>query len=144
MRQKTLTILITACFLLAAPLTATTQEKEERYLCVANKATGFYYYEKTKTWEPINNVMNEKYLIAKATIRKAKFEIIRVGEKSPICWSERGFTSYSEAFFECYGGEARFDQNSGRFLYAYLIGYTDGIENNDNNPHIVIGKCSPF
>jgi hypothetical protein len=31
-----------------------------------------------------------------------------------------------------------------RFLLAYLAGYTNGADNSDDTPSMIIGKCAPL
>jgi hypothetical protein len=40
--------------------------------------------------------------------------------------------------------EVRMHKKSLRIFYAYLYGYWEGDDNNENTPHVAIGKCSPM
>jgi hypothetical protein len=131
---------IMAVFLIAPALSAA----EERYLCAAEKSTGFKYSSNTKNWESVNfNVNQDKFVITNSKLKDSKLEITMIGEKDPICHSRNGFNIYGNAYFKCIGGEFKFDKKTGRYLRSNNFGYIHGDEDN-STPYIEIGKCSPF
>ena len=118
---------------------------EERYLCVAEKATGFRYNPEKKIWETANfSVENKKHLVRETETTFDKLEMITMGNIYRECYSIDGFDEQGYANFECTEYvEFKMHKKTGRYLLVYMTGYIDG-DSADNTPFIEIGKCSPF
>jgi hypothetical protein len=118
---------------------------EERYLCVAEKSTGFSYEKGMKRWVSTNfNVDGDKYLIMKSNAAKAKLEIKYIGQDFPICWCGKGFNEHGQAHFKCIDGEYVFNKKTNRYIRSAILGYTEGEDLFELTPFIEIGKCSTF
>ena len=101
---------------------------EERYLCVANKATGFSFNKASKSWvQTCFNVDSQKYILTKSkTNKKYVLEFTQIGLKVPMCWSAGFNDNIDFAYFECLGGELKFNKKTGRYLLTQREGYISG------------------
>tara|TARA_Y100001934_G_C12152397_1_gene677947 strand:- start:256 stop:693 length:438 start_codon:yes stop_codon:yes gene_type:complete len=131
-------------FYMATKVSAT---EDPTYLCVSEESTGFYY--ENKSWGRAHfNVSDEKYIIRKIKENEFGFEeketpygVFTLGGQNPVymCFIDE----YSNDFRCKVGvGEFYFSPESGRFIKTYTAGYWDGVNNNDNTPHIARGRCS--
>lgn len=140
MRTKSLPVLIVFLAVASSPLHA-----EERYMCVPDHAAGFSFDQSSSTWKSVNlRAENERYIISGETLSESALSIVSAGANYEECHSNKGFGSTNEAYFECVFGEFIFNKNTGRFLRTFTAGYIDGLDNNQNTPAILIGRCSPF
>jgi hypothetical protein len=116
---------------------------EERYLCVAEKITGFRYNSVTKNWGPANFRLEDgKHLVTETTTTLDKLEMHTIGNINRECYSIDGFDQHGYAYFECTEHiEFKMYKEPGRYILVYMAGYIDG-DNSDNTPFIEIGKCS--
>jgi hypothetical protein len=146
MTPKTLAIIIPACLLGAcsiAALPSTDAEEKERYRCTTIKASGFNYDEKTKEWKNGRFERKEKkYIIKESSSGKAKLEIIEIANKEVICWSEEGYLSSGDAYFDCLEGNAVFQKGKGSYFRTYLIGDEGDAKKEPDTPYMEIGNCS--
>jgi hypothetical protein len=123
----------------------------DSYLCVSDKSTGFYYYKEAGKWDLAKFRADEKYLFSKSetvnpTTKKPliKWDLKEIGEESSLFTCLEDFSA--DGTIKCDGFEDKFimNKNTLRFILIYFYGYWDGVDNNLNNPAIVIGKCSPL
>ena len=145
-----------AALMLLLLVASVTYAEEERYLCVADKSTGFNFDETSKEWIQTDfNVMGIRYIITRKISKnsdclanlpfKPKYELKQVGFPFSQCWSRWGFNDEGFAYFECVGGELKFNKKTGRYLLTQREGYISGDEGDGLfAPHIEIGTCSPF
>ena len=145
-----------ASIMLLLLVASVTYAEEERYLCVADKSTGFNFDEILNEWIQTNfNVKGIRYIITRINSKncdslcilpfKPKYEVKQVGFPFSQCWSELGFNNEGFAYFECVAGELKFSKKTGRYLLTHREGYISGDEGDGLfAPHIEIGKCSPF
>jgi len=144
---------------LALLLVTNSSTSAESFLCVADKATGFKFNEVHKNWEQATfNVSDMKYIIRNPSaddtlIGSAKnqaFVGLEVGGKFPIIFCKDDFDSNGLLFCNYnISGEFRMNKNLGRFILYYQVGYVGdainpGAKEKDNDPGIVIGRCSPM
>jgi len=125
---------------------------EERYLCVAEKATGFWYDEQKDSWEPRTVPTDRKYIITKAEGDENEFSVTMIGQSTPVGLCKEDFTDTGLLF--CQASDLldlRFNRNNGRYLAAmangyYFVGATEAVKTDSDSqwPFIEIGKCSPF
>ena len=135
----------------------TTAISEERYLCVADKTTGFLYDETTKEWVSYDFITKYKYIISPNLEDKKlwlfgesqdfAFMVTEVGKDLPLTLCKSGANDVGILF--CWAPHVEFNINikSGRYLKTHSYGYYNQDESNDDNssnPHMEIGKCSPF
>lgn len=140
MSRKCFAVLIIILTSTTGPLNA-----GERYLCVPDQVAGFSFDQSTNRWKSVNlRSEDEKYIIDVVTSSKSALSIVSANSNHIECWSDKGFASTNEADFKCIFGEFRFNKNTGRFIRTYTSGYIDGLDNKENTPAILIGKCTPF
>lgn len=124
----------------------------ETFLCVADKATGFFFDKVKKEWVSTNFRTSAKYLVTPSNQPDVSWEVKQVGEKWAHATCARDFNSNGNLICEGFGTEFRFNRNSLRYMNVYLIGYWSdgnpksgvGGEEGGNTPSIEIGKCSPL
>jgi len=141
--MKYLPIVLTAVL----TMFATSIIAEERYLCETTTAGGIGYETTTEEWVGQRFIANAKYIISEPnpehTWEKSAFVITEVGDNFPSGFCAEPFNS--GGYLSCdMIGDFLFNKNTLRFISVYMHGYLDGVENNDNNPHVAIGVCSPF
>ena len=140
MRTWSVTVLAVLWVLASASVYA-----EERYMCVPDQAAGFSFDQNSSRWKSVNlQAEKERYIISGETLTDSSLSIVSAGANYDECRSDKGFSNTNEAYFECIFGEFIFNKNTGRFLRTYTAGYIDGLDNNQNTPAILIGRCSPF
>jgi hypothetical protein len=132
---------------------------QEKYLCVAELATGFAYNENSKSWVIGNFKADSKYIISKSDNKEYKFKVTKVGENYPTFECKEGGNEYG--YLHCQGiGQFSFNKNNGRYLMTFPIGYFNVIperrksfgdksktpftDKDSETPYMEIGKCSPF
>lgn len=123
----------------------------EQYLCVPDKATGFTFDARTKTWDYATFNTDFRYIVASAKGGMFPFTLTKVGDKDPQGFCKNGFNEGGVLFCDIYGGEFKFNRNNGRYLLAFTFGYYNvgkGLlaetDVDSGTPMIQIGKCSPF
>jgi hypothetical protein len=160
---------IVGSMLLAAcvPSAAVAQvNKNAAYFCAAEVAGGLYYNSALKRWEASSFKADQKFVLRlkflRARVQKGTF--IFAAEESVTdyevtitqsgsnfaggCESDSGakeITVVNElGYVECQWsfGRLKFNLNSNRFLSAYLSGFVNGKENNDDNPAVLGGTCT--
>jgi hypothetical protein len=118
-------------------------EKAPSWLCVADSATGFSF-EKGQ-WRPTNFVTAKKYLLAEGEVphrnRQLKYQWKEMGQSVGSECDERN--SYGSIRCD-FPHHVVFNAQTLRYLKWYPYGYVDGADNNQNTPHIEIGRCSPL
>jgi len=157
MKQIIIFILAIVCVLLSQ-----VGHADEKYICTADRATGFKFNSSSKQWEVVNFKNDAKYVISRLIdekiISKAvkmgitkEFAVTRVGQSIPDAKCKE-FNEYGYLF--CEGIlDFKFNRKNGRYLAAYTIGYIQVgsdigkkklVDEDSDTPYIEIGKCSPF
>jgi hypothetical protein len=123
---------------------------DEQYLCVPDQTTGFAF-DKRAGWQGQNlNASDTKYLVRRSkpddpNPANAKWLVFELGQKAAFAECSRDFSSTGSLSCSGFGVyEWRLNKNNMRFLLAYLAGYTNGADNNDDTPSVTIGKCAPL
>lgn len=121
----------------------------EKWVCIPEQATGFNYIN--GKWQALSGKADNKYIIRAANNEElkrhkntldSKYVVMPFGSNIPLpC---RG--NFHEGVITCsyFDTHIRFNRDNNRFLSVYHTGYVDGIDTNDNSPHMTIGKCSPL
>ena len=133
---------------------------QEKYLCVAERSTGFAYKEISKSWENTNFKTDAKYIISKSDDKQYRFKVTKVGEISPTYECEKGVNEPGYLHCESMSGQFKFNKTNGRFLASCPFGYFNVIperkrsfedkskipftDKDSDTPYMEIGKCSPF
>ena len=118
-------------------------DEDPKWICVAEAATGFMYIE--GKWVVVNfDVEASRYLVSnKPWLGDMRYQVVRLGEEYGSACQENGPTK--EGFLQCKGlKQFLININTLRYVKAYLYGFADGTDNNDNTPHIERGTCSPL
>jgi hypothetical protein len=124
----------------------------EQYLCVPDKATGFFYNNITKEWDYARFRTDTRYIIAPAKDGENAYAFTKVGEKDREGYCKKDFNDSGFLFCNTLGGEVRFNRVNGRYMmvfsYAYYnVGAPGPIQETDEDsgtPMLQIGKSSPF
>ena len=119
----------------------------KQYLCVADKATGFVYNKRAKSWQQANfAVKDTKYILSFLKKSAYKYKVTEMGKDFQMATCKDGFSRYGNLI--CGGGslgmDFRFNRNSGRYIKTYPGGYHTGGDAKADTPSIEIGKCSPL
>jgi hypothetical protein len=142
---------------------ASAQKRDSSYYCVAEATGGLKYNTGTKRWYGTDFLADEKFVL-KLKYLSERFDSVltttAVDYAVTITPSGRDFAMECAGGFgdrkepvTVYGGvnlrcaflgaiEYLFNLKTNRYLSVYLYGYTDGRDNNDNNPGINAGVCT--
>lgn len=124
----------------------------EQYLCVPDKATGFYYDKYTETWEYATFRTDKRYVISPARDGENAYRFTKIGEKDPDGYCKNEFNESGFLFCSTFGGDVKFNRINGRYLSVFTYAYTDvgtpgflqTTDEDSGTPMIEIGKCSPY
>jgi len=129
------------------------QTKEGAYSCAAESSGGIFYNDRTKKWEgtgfrPLSKfVLKLKYVRTTADGDEYAATITPGGRNDALpCLSYRtqlarinelGFLVCRTEFYNY-----KFNLKAGRFVEAYLMGYINGQDINDDTPLVSGGVCT--
>ena len=121
---------------------------EEKYICIAEKTTGFRYDEQKKEWQRAFFKTDNKYILSKCPGSDCAYQLVGIGEKNPISTCKETFNSAGYIFCSMQA-EFKFNKHNGRFLLVHSLGYynvSPGVytDKSSPTPFMEIGKCSPF
>jgi hypothetical protein len=153
---------LSAAILIACvPLTTANAElgKDASYFCIAEFAGGLAYDERMKKWKGTAFRKEQKFVLglkhlrtqAKSAFTETVYDynvtITEVGTNlARMCetYPNPQVTVPEFGWLVCDVGlrEYRFNLTTKRFLSVYLVGYADGIDNENNAPSIVGGVCT--
>lgn len=149
-RESTMRTFQTLWLTLLMCVTAGAAEETRSYLCIADDATGFAYNKSVKKWRSGGfNVDDMRYILKRYSIGNGpkRWGVFNFGEADAGIATIPCQGDFNEAgvlLCENYS-YFRFDRETSRFLYVYLVGYTAagkvGAEGGDT-PVMAIGKCS--
>jgi hypothetical protein len=120
--------------------TAALSKEPDSYLCIPDKATGFSYDHRSKSWVSTN-----------FNLRGAKFLLIKTSKGWE--WRDFGASLGQSCEADADGDliicnlvlhEHKMSRKTLRFINSYLVGYVNGGDSDANTPSITIGKCSPL
>jgi hypothetical protein len=127
--------------------------KEGSYSCTAESSGGIFYNDRTKKWEGTGFRAQSKFTLrlkyARTTAAGDEYAVTITpgGRNDPLpCASYRsqlaqiddlGFLACRTDFFNY-----KFNLKAGRFVEAYLMGYTNGQDTNDDTPLVSGGVCT--
>ena len=113
---------------------------QNTYLCVPSKITGFSYDGATKSWEQTRFTTDDSKKLLVKVNNQWEWRSFgqQFGDKCGVM-SDAGWINCRLLF-----GTLRFNKNNLRYIQTYTVGYTDGVNNNDNTPSITIGTCTPL
>src|SRR5215813_10849546 len=128
------------------------QAKEGTYSCAAESSGGIFYNNQTKKWEgtgfrPLSKfVLKLKYVRTATEVDEYAATITPDGSNDAIaCGADRtqlvqidelDFLICRTRFYNY-----KFNLKTGRFVEAYLMGYINGQDTNDDTPVVSGGAC---
>lgn len=144
---------------------ATAQEKEVSYFCASEFAGGVAYNAVGKRWQGTTFRTRDKFVLKLKLIESAAEQHVGTGKydiysvtitlggtnfASPCVKGGMGMEDARKILVgrsgvvECGADltEYRFNIRNNRFIAAYLAGYVDGVDNNNNTPSIDGGTCT--
>jgi hypothetical protein len=118
----------------------------DKYLCIADKATGFAW--NGSAWVTTAFKVEEKrYLVGDADPRQTQalnhtepVAVTVFGESFPSIWCAA--PKFDVLNCEGYGERIRINLNSLRFITVYMVGFVSGKDDNSDTPSMTIGRCS--
>jgi hypothetical protein len=129
------------------------QTKEGAYSCTAESSGGIFFNDRTKKWEgtgfrPLSKfILTIKYVRTTADGDEYAATITPSGRNDALpCLSYRtqlaqinelGFLTCRTEFYNY-----KFNLKAGRFVEAYLMGYINGQDINDDTPLVSGGSCT--
>jgi len=146
-RMDFIKVLVVVCLIAPASV------KSQTFLCVTEKATGFYYRESSRSWETADFRVGTKYVASPSDEKGYKFIVTELGKPKILATSkcEYGFNMVNHLV--CDFGYTTFLMNkvNGRFIRASHGGYFNydptnpfmgADESKSDTPVMEIGKCS--
>jgi hypothetical protein len=137
-----------------ALLITTAPALAEQYLCVPDKATGFFYNKDAKEWQSITLKTSQFVVISPSKNPKVAYSLTGIGKPKglPGGFCEKDFNDMGLLFCTTLGGEVKFNRVNGRFVRTYVFAYyTVGLpgplnetDENTGSLWIEIGKCAAF
>lgn len=125
----------------------------DRFLCVADKITGFNYDKHRQQWRQADFAPSLKLVISRAKNETYTWTIGELGSDTIKLFCKNDFSDSGLLYCSGIGLDLRFNKKLMRFLYTYSIGYWDenaykslypGRKEGDDTPAMAIGKCSPL
>jgi hypothetical protein len=143
--------------------------KDARYYCVADFGGGLFYNDATHKWEGVGFGAHEHKFVLHVQFDKAGIwkPVDDLDEKVPVNYYKitvadpgipveedcLGTNKYGSSPFVideftgvlmCHSGlyDYRFQLGTNRFLSAYLWGFVDGKDKNEDNPSVDGGTCT--
>jgi hypothetical protein len=129
------------------------QSKDGTYSCTAQTSGGIFYNSKTKKWEgtsfrPLSKfVLSVKYVRTTADVDEYAVTVMPDGSSDALaCTADRTpLIQFDETdFLVCRTKfyDYKFNLKAGRFVEAYLMGYVNGQNSNDDTPVLSGGVCT--
>jgi len=128
------------------------ESKDGTYSCAAETSGGIFYNNQTKKWEgtsfrPLSKfVLSVKYVRTTANVDEYAVTIMPGGSSDALaCTADRTpLVQFDEVdFLVCRTKfyNYKFNLKAGRFVEAYLMGYVNGQNTNDDTPVLSGGVC---
>ena len=104
-----------------SPLSAS--EVSQRYLCVPEKSTGFYYDKSSGNWGSALVEEGARYVVEKTSNAAYAFAVSRIGKVSPEAFCVSGVSA--AGYLACTGIDSTFslDTHSGRYVRSSVVEY---------------------
>jgi hypothetical protein len=137
------------------------------FYCVAEAVGGLYFDATTKSWRGVPFAASQKFVLRMKYLGTKTDEILKTNydrfratitdegksdgqicfdndQPPPERYKSPEVSVYFNANFRCTSltRDYVFNLKTNRFLSVYAYGYVDGIENNDNTPSVVGGRCT--
>jgi hypothetical protein len=149
--MKTTILALVLVIAAALVLTFASPALAEQYLCVPDKATGFFYNKNMKEWQTTTLNVSQ-FVISPSTDRKFAYRVKDMEEKALPGYCDKDFNEAGILVCETFGGDLRFNKTNGRFLRVfegayYTVGIPGPFKESDEDsgtPMIEIGKCTSF
>ena len=129
------------------------QSKDGIYSCAAETSGGIFYNNQTKKWEgtgfrPLSKfVLSVKYVRTTTDVDEYAVTVMPDGSGDALaCTADRTpLVQFDELdFLVCRTRfyNYKFNLKAGRFVEAYLMGYVNGQDTNDDTPVLSGGVCT--
>jgi hypothetical protein len=136
--------------LAATPATALCFERKNSvYFCTAQFEGGVAYDDTTKQWHGTIFQPTGNFVVRVTYLQLDEYEVSITDQGESKSYGCTGHNATNPKigeydFLDCYrlGSEYQFNFKTNRFLKAYLLGYLDGRDNNENTPSISGGVCT--
>src|SRR5215831_3903158 len=136
-----------------APASFAQQSNEGAYSCAAESSGGMFYNDRTKKWEGTSFRPLSKFILTLKYVRtttQGEEYVVTVtpdGKTDALpCISNSAQLAQGEefGFLVCQTKfyDYKFNFESGRFVEAYLRGYLNGRNTNDDTPVVSAGVCT--
>jgi len=122
----------------------------EQYLCVAEHASGFSYYELSNGWRPAEFSTQSKYVVSASPSEAHVYEVKELGKDRVISRCKDDFDEWG--YLDCHGiKDFKLNRKNLRFLAIYPFGYVNVLpdlnkttDKSSDTPSMQIGFCSKF
>lgn len=150
MRRQSIIITLLLCLMTIAGYA------DERYLCVADRMTGFVYDGGAGDWSVAEFNAGRTYIVSRSPANGFVWQVTQVGETSPSVLCKNDFSGAGN--LSCEGiHQFKMNKTNHRFLHAYLMGYWSDhgkelqtaanpilFKEGENSPFVEIGTCQPL
>jgi hypothetical protein len=150
-----------ALLLLVASIATAEQRRDGSYLCVEEAAGGLFYNANSNKWEGATFRPSGKFIlrlkfvqsrteilggVGGMSISVDDYQVTKEGGDSavPCDRAHKKTAGLYDGVLICDATlhSYKFDFQTNRFLRAYLVGFIDGKDSNDNTPHVAGGTCT--
>ena len=122
----------------------------EKYICIAEQTTGFWWNATTKAWEQAKFKGGDKWLIeelvpTKVLSRTFNYQVKKFGQDVAQHLCERPLIGNERVTRIMCGGlpyGLMMDTKTLRYQEFYSHGYVDGGDSTANTPAVTIGTCT--
>jgi len=129
------------------------QSNEGSYSCVAESSGGIFYNDQTKKWEGTRFRPLSKFVLRLQYVRTTPLGDEYAVSVTPDGGSEPLSCTSHRTQFALFAGPGqlacrtefysyRFNLKSGRFVEAYLMGFVNDHDTNDDTPVVSAGRCT--
>jgi hypothetical protein len=123
------------------------------YICAMDLQTGFAIGASSDEWQVAEFKATDKFVVTRSRLKDGAWEVKKIGDKE-ASYACKDNVAKDKSVLVCSGlGDFRMNQNNGRFLLVYPIGFWTDIDGKDvsgtfkegmNTPYMGIGTCSPL
>ena len=118
----------------------------ESWVCEPTDNVGFKFDKDAKNWIKTTFADKSKYVVQPSSLSNAKWEVILVGEKTPMFLCQEGFSKHEDLLCSL-AGEFRFNKKLLKFSIQSTTGWfadVDTLLKNERAPtsiYVMVGQC---
>jgi len=144
---------LTVALLIGVSVFSYSSAETERWLCVAEKATGYIFSDLTTRWERAAFKASDKYLVAPGPPKPdqpVQYLVRKIGDPSYVYLKCRDFVGdmlhcESPLLFLPFYESFSFNTKTLRYVYTFTGSWLkEKPEGGGDTPLIELGKCSPL